>query len=297
LFKAIEKNMNEKKSILIGCDDTLVLTRVLNILSIISDYSFSIVTVSRVMDLNNTAKSLNPDLIMLCFKKNLPILSDSNFNSNKNNIPILCITRSYECESLCWSKNRIVFTYPYNHISNSDFFIYRINSLIILKKTETKNRPIGSFTEAALNRYEPTNTRELSHYVMELDQKVEVLLKVKERISYLYPNVDDYTRTELMSIVNSIKTVATDTKLWDDFKIYFEQSNPNFLLKLAQKHPSLSSKDLKYCCYIKMNMSNNDITNLLGINQESVRTHKYRLKKKLTLKKEQDIVSYLRTVS
>jgi DNA-binding CsgD family transcriptional regulator len=132
---------------------------------------------------------------------------------------------------------------------------------------------------------------------MELDQKIEVLLKVKERISYLYPNVDDATRIELMSIVNSIKTVANDNKLWDDFKIYFEQSNPNFLLALAKKHPSLSSRDLKYCCYIKMNMSNNDITNLLGINQESVRTHKYRLKKKLTLRKEEDIISYLRTVS
>jgi DNA-binding CsgD family transcriptional regulator len=289
--------MSEKKSILIGCDDTIVLTRVLNILSIISDFTFSIVSVSRVMDLNSTSKSLNPDLIMLCFKKNQPIICDTNFNSNKNNTPILCITRSYECESLCWSKNCIVFTYPYNHINNTDFFIYRIQSIFLLKKPETKNKPVESFTEAAFQKNDSNNTRELSHYVMELDQKVEVLLKVKERISYLYPNVDDCTRTELMSIVNSIKTVANDTKLWDDFKIYFEQSNPNFLLALAQKHPSLSSKDLKYCCYIKMNMSNNDITNLLGINQESVRTHKYRLKKKLTLEKEQDIISYLRTVS
>lgn len=132
---------------------------------------------------------------------------------------------------------------------------------------------------------------------MELDQKVEVLQKVKNRISFLYPNVNDSTRKELISIVNSIKTVANDTKIWDDFKIYFEQANPNFLIKLAQKHPSLSSKDLKYCCYIKMNMSNNDITNLLGINQNSVRTHKYRLKKKLSLKKDEDIISYLRTVS
>lgn len=286
--------MLEKKTILIGCDDTMVLTKVLNILSMISDFTISTVSVSRAADLNHTAESLNPDLIFLCFKRNQVIINDPNFNYCKNDIPILCLTKNDECESLCWSKNCIVFTYSYNHLQNSEYLIYRIRSIFLLKKGETRNNIPTSFAEAA---FQKNNTNKLSHYVMELDQKIEVLLKVKERISYLYPNVDDSTRIELMSIVNSIKTVANDNKLWDDFKIYFEQSNPNFLLALAKKHPSLSSKDLKYCCYIKMNMSNNDITNLLGINQESVRTHKYRLKKKLTLKKEQDIISYLRTVS
>jgi DNA-binding CsgD family transcriptional regulator len=45
-----------------------------------------------------------------------------------------------------------------------------------------------------------------------------------------------------------------------------------------------------------MNMTNDDIRNLLGINQESVRTHKYRLKKKMALSKEQDLLNYLRSV-
>ncbi|MDQ6530904.1 LuxR C-terminal-related transcriptional regulator [Flavobacterium sp. LHD-85] len=286
--------MLEKKSIVIGCDDIAILTMILSAISIVSDYTFSTVSVSRGVDLKNTINSLNPDLVILGFKQNKLVLNDTNFSSDKRDIPILYLTQNYECESLCWSKQNIVFTYPYNQIQNTDFLIYRIRSIFLLKKTESQNMPVSSFAEAAIQK---NDSDKLSHYVMELDQKVEVLLKIKERISYLYPNVDDATRIELMSIVNSIKTVANDNKLWDDFKIYFEQSNPNFLLALAKKHPSLSSRDLKYCCYIKMNMSNNDITNLLGINQDSVRTHKYRLKKKLTLKKEDDIISYLRTVS
>jgi len=131
---------------------------------------------------------------------------------------------------------------------------------------------------------------------MELDQKVEVLMKVKDRIADLYPRVDDPTRTELTSIVNSIRQSANDNKLWEDFKLYFEKTNPDFLYLLVQRHPGLTPKDLKYCCYLKMNMANDDIRTLLGINQESVRTHKYRLKKKLVLPKEQDLRSYLRSV-
>ncbi|RUT67864.1 hypothetical protein D0817_24010 [Flavobacterium cupreum] len=289
--------MPEKKSILIGCDDTTVLTQVLSILSAIADFTFSIAAVSRASDLYSNTQSLLPDLIILCFRRNQPVINDTHFNLNKIDTPILCLTQNYECESTCWSKNCIIFTHPYKHIHNADFLIYRIKSIFQLKKAESTTGTSASFAEEARQKSNDSTTRELSHYVMELDQKVEILQKVKTRISYLYPNVNDAIRKELMSIVNSIKTVADDTKLWDDFKIYFEQSNPDFLLTLAKKHPSLSSKDLKYCCYIKMNMSNHDITNLLGINQDSVRTHKYRLKKKLTLEKEQDIISYLRTVS
>ena len=131
---------------------------------------------------------------------------------------------------------------------------------------------------------------------MELDQKVDVLLKIKERIGELYQNVDDRTRTELISIVNTIKISANDYKLWDDFKLYFEEINPGFLQQLTKAYPALTSIDLKYCCYLKMNMSNDDIRNLLGINQESVRTHKYRLKKKMSLARDQDLAAHLRAV-
>lgn len=293
----LSKEMHEKKSILIGCDDTMILTQVLCTISSISDFTFSTVSVLRAIDLFNTIKSLNPDLIILCFRRNQHIIKDSLFNLNKIEIPILCLTQNYECESNCWSENCIIFSYPYKLINNANFLEYRINSLFKIKKNQAPRNTANTFTETALQNNIINHTRKLSQYVMELDQKAEVLQKVKNRISYLYPNVNDSTRKELISIVNSIKTVANDTKIWDDFKIYFEQANPNFLVKLALKHPSLSSKDLKYCCYIKMNMSNNDITNLLGINQNSVRTHKYRLKKKLTLNKEEDIITYLRTVS
>lgn len=285
--------INKKKSILIGCDDTLILTQVLNALTAISEFAFSYITVLRAIDLVNTAKSLNPDLIIMCFRRNQHIINNNLSNLSKIETPILCLNQNYECESNCWSKNCIIFSYPYKHLNNIDFLNYRIKSLFKFKPDEIQQNATKSFT----GKFSQNNTRELSHYVMELDQKIEILQKVKTRISSLYPNVNDSIRKELISIVNSIRTVANDTKIWDDFKIYFEQANPNFLVKLAQKHPSLSSKDLKYCCYIKMNMSNNDITNLLGINQNSVRTHKYRLKKKLILKKEQDIISYLRSVS
>lgn len=65
--------MLEKKTILIGCDDTMVLTKVLHILSTIIDFTISTVSVSRAADLNRTAESLNPDLIFYVSKKTNPL--------------------------------------------------------------------------------------------------------------------------------------------------------------------------------------------------------------------------------
>ena len=141
------------------------------------------------------------------------------------------------------------------------------------------------------------HNKNLSRYILELDQKRALLGKVKSKIKELYPNASERNKSELISISNAIKSSLGDKNLWDDFKMYFENVNPEFLQLLKSKHPALTLKDLKYCCYLKMNMSNNDICHHLGINQESVRTHKYRLKSKMELPKERDLHQYLNTLA
>ena len=132
--------MHEKKSILIGCDDTMILTQVLCTISSITDYTFSTISFLKANDLFNTIKSLNPDLIILCFKRNQHIIKDGLFDLNKIEIPILCLTQNYECESNCWSENCIIFSYPYKLINNANFLKYRINSLFKIKKNQEQRQ-------------------------------------------------------------------------------------------------------------------------------------------------------------
>ncbi|MCW3072046.1 MAG: hypothetical protein JWO44_1936 [Bacteroidetes bacterium] len=286
--------MRDQKSIVIGCDDTDTLSVILNGIKSPSS-SHSVISATRVSDLTGIVRSMKPDMIILCFKNNQEVLNGLDAFVKKEDMPVVCLTEKFENENLQWSRDSIVFSYPLRYISNKEYLSSRINSIFLLRSQSPKT-PIASFAAKAVSPASATNTKDLSRYVMELDHKMEVLSKVKDRIAHLYPHVDDSTRVELTSIVNSIKASAGNNKLWDDFKLYFEQSNPDFLYILLVKHPELTPKDLKYCCYLKMNMANDDIRNLLGINQESVRTHKYRLKKKMLLSKEQDLGCYLRSV-
>jgi len=289
--------VNEEKLILIGCDDAENLAVVMNSLKG-SSFNNSIVTSTRVPDLVAISKSINPDLIISCFRNNQAVLNEFSSFIRKTETPILCLARKMETDHLHWTSNSIVFTYPLEHAGNSDHLNSRINSILLLGGGNTKKQKETSLAETAMqqNRY-TTGNRNMSRMVLELDQKVDILLKVKDRITNLFPKVDDPTRAELTYIVNSIKSSVNNNKLWEDFKFYFVKTNPGFLLQLAEKYPALTQNDLKYCCYLKMNMTNDDIRELLGINQESVRTHKYRLKKKLSLSKEQSLRSYLQSVN
>jgi DNA-binding CsgD family transcriptional regulator len=289
--------MSKEKSIVVGCDCTTDLSVILDSLRDSGSFSHHIISATRASDLVNIAKTLDIDLVILCFSNNQQVLTDFDSSVKKTQVPILCLSKSPEKEPLYWSHDTIVFTCPMQHINNSGYLISRINSIFLLNqepqaKKETAHYPVTTYPQRS-SGYQ----NDLSRYVMELDQKTNVLSKVTKRIADLYPDVDDKTRTALNSIVNGIRMSANDTKLWEDFKLYFEMTNPDFLLFLAQKHPGLTTIDLKYCCYLKMSMSNDDIRSLLGINQESVRTHKYRLKKKLDLPGDMDLGVYLKSVS
>ncbi|HEU4719667.1 MAG TPA: hypothetical protein VFU15_17605 [Bacteroidia bacterium] len=288
--------MAQQKSIVIGCDNADHLSAVMNTIKGTPAFSPEIISATRISDLLSIVRSVTADLVIFCFRNNQFALNDFDIFVKKPAVPVLCLTQKTETGNLRWNPGNIVFTCPFEHVKNDDYLNARIHSIFLLSSSSAMPyRADASLADIAAYNTE-NNVHDLSRYVLELDQKTEALQKIKGRITDLFPQVDDATRRELMSIVNAIRLSANNSKLWEDFRLYFEQMNPGFLLLLAEKHPELTQKDLKYCCYLKMNMSNDDIKKLLGINQESVRTHKYRLKKKMELSPEQDLVTYLRSV-
>lgn len=287
--------MVQDKSIVIGSDDSSHLAAVMRSLETPDRFRKNVLYASRLTDLIRLVQSMNPDLVIIDFRNNQAALSELSTLAVLQHIPLLCLTHAQDPSSLCWEEEAIVFTFPSEQVCRSPFLNAWINSIFLLHVESTLEQP-SSLAESFRMEDHTLMGRDMSRYVLELDQKMDVLQKVKDRIVELYPRVGDPVRAELSSIVNAIKTSVGDQKLWDDFKLVFEQTNPHFLKFLSLKHPQLTPIDLKYCCYLKMSMSNDDIRNLMGISQESVRTHKYRLKRKMDLSKDHDLIGYLHSV-
>ncbi|WP_323789877.1 hypothetical protein [Psychroserpens sp.] len=279
------------KTILLGCDDTSKLSLILQCLKGTSNNNY--ISAIRISDLVNILKSIEPSLIILNFRNNQLALNDIIAFLKTQKTPIICLTNDNNV--LYWENNHIVFTLPFSYAIEQKALKQGIGSILNLKKHISKRNLNQPFIKHEARTKFVYHNKSLTRYVMELDQKKVALKKIKDNLLRLYGEVDAPIKSKLISIVNSIKSSTGDKKHWDDFKIYFENINPGFVKKISKKHPSLTSKDIKYCCYLKMNMSNDDIRHILGINKESVRTHKFRLKKKLALSKEQDLRTYTRS--
>ncbi|PWW82655.1 transcriptional regulator [Prosthecochloris marina] len=66
-----------------------------------------------------------------------------------------------------------------------------------------------------------------------------------------------------------------------------------FITMLERKNPELSKKDLRVCLLIKQNHSTSEIAHTIGITTRGVESMRYRLHKKLGLKKNESIKNYL----
>jgi PAS domain S-box-containing protein len=96
-------------------------------------------------------------------------------------------------------------------------------------------------------------------------------------------------------IRNSINRFGTNTSenMWQEFETRFENVYESFYRSLNQLYPDLSSGDKKLCALLRLNLSSKDIAALTFQNSQSVDVARYRLRKKLNLNSEENLVDFL----
>ncbi len=80
---------------------------------------------------------------------------------------------------------------------------------------------------------------------------------------------------------------------WASFRDQFLQIHPDFFSLLQREYPRLTQNDLRHCAYIKMRLTTKEIARLMGINPSSVQISRVRLKKKMALAKEVDLIKFV----
>lgn len=77
------------------------------------------------------------------------------------------------------------------------------------------------------------------------------------------------------------------------FNAFSKQRNRSFSEKLTRRHPELTAKDLELCALLHRNVDSKTIASKFNIRPSSVYTARYRLRKKLDISSDMDLVSYL----
>ena len=97
---------------------------------------------------------------------------------------------------------------------------------------------------------------------------------------------------ELKELILSLQHF-NDKPLGDDFRVYFDEVHPGFLLRLSESHASLSKSDLRLCAYLHLGMTTKEIAALTFKEVRSVESARNRLRKKLGLPPETNLGQYL----
>jgi DNA-binding CsgD family transcriptional regulator len=82
-------------------------------------------------------------------------------------------------------------------------------------------------------------------------------------------------------------------ELTKEYEIAFDSSQTKFHESLLKNHPSLTSKDLRICSYLMMNLSSKEIAKILNVMPTSIDVSRSRLRKKLNLSEEDNLREYL----
>ena len=128
-----------------------------------------------------------------------------------------------------------------------------------------------------------------------IGKKIQELKKLyEESYKFIKQHVEEPEVFQKMKkMERNISSLLSDQDSHDEFKRLFENIDPNFFKKLTRINPKLTTLDLKHCAYIKLNLDNYEISQLLNVEIKSIQMTRYRIRKKLNLQENQSLREFI----
>lgn len=153
--------------------------------------------------------------------------------------------------------------------------IVKLQNQHLQKELEIKSKEMANNTMVIIRRNET---------LTEIKEEFE---KQKEILGSRFPN-KNYEK--IISLIN--KNLSNEEE-WKVFEENFDQAHNNFFKRLKKDFPSLTPGDLRLCAYLHLNLTSKEIAPLLNISIRGVEIHRYRLRKKLELTGDDNLVEFV----
>jgi DNA-binding CsgD family transcriptional regulator len=174
------------------------------------------------------------------------------------------------------------------------------NRLHIIADEKRKAEKQNSEKEIMKLQYDKLQS-EISHKNMQLAdstlsiiRKNEVLIEIKSELEKQKEELGPrYPARYLQRLTTLIDKNISNDNDWEIFEALFDQAHENFFKRLKTSFPDLTQSDLKLCAYLKLNLSSKEIAPLLNISIRGVEIRRYRLRKRLGLSSDDNLVEYI----
>lgn len=129
---------------------------------------------------------------------------------------------------------------------------------------------------------------------MTIIKKNEILAHIKDEViaqkqvlGTQYPNK---YYDKLVRLIDENISSADD---WAIFQTNFDRIHENFFRNLHLNYPELTSNDLRFCAYLRLNLSSKDIAHLMNISLKGVEMARSRIRKKIGIPSTKSLTEFM----
>lgn len=154
----------------------------------------------------------------------------------------------------------------------------------------------GKIEQQKMNEDLEHKSKQLTTHALNMMQKNKLLQEVNKSIDEIVKNPDKEFENNFRNLKRQINRSIKADDDWEVFKMYFVQINSNFFEKLKSINPDLTKYDLRLCALIKLNLNIKESAAVLNLSPNSIKSARYKLRKRLNLEVEQDLYEFIQGV-
>ena len=192
-------------------------------------------------------------------------------------------------------------------IGSGLFLYYRWNKLRYTQKIQLNEEELRHRQQIYQMEIEAENKQKIQEYekhILEIQVQTKAsevagkslsIAKQSEMIESIQRILEEENSVNTIKtkIKKAIKSNAINQREWENFEKNLIQSHEEFVQKLTNTFPELTSKDIKLSIYLRMNLSSKEIAPLMNISYRGVELHRYRLRKKIQLGPDESLSRFM----
>jgi CheY-like chemotaxis protein/DNA-binding CsgD family transcriptional regulator len=121
---------------------------------------------------------------------------------------------------------------------------------------------------------------------------IENALKQIEQILKSLSNSGSDAQLKLLDLRRNLSSGIIDSA-WKQFERHFKEVHPDFYKNISSRHPSITPAELKLASLLSINLDTKEIAAIFHQSVDSVKVSRTRLRKKLELRGDINLTSYL----
>lgn len=139
------------------------------------------------------------------------------------------------------------------------------------------------------------NQKSLTAASLKLIQNSERDADTVRQLQTIENNTNPEGKRTIQTLISDFKRISSASN-WDEFELLFQKVHSSFYEKLNEQFPNLSGNERKLCAFLKLSMSSKDIANITFQSEEALKKARQRLRQKLGIDRDTNLVTYLQNI-